>query len=239
MKTRSGTCTGWAHYALGALLRHCPGKVDLEDSMNYIMFRMLSRTGERGQRRKCLFDMDTDRDYDLDRGNPLEARYKTFLLNDIRNVCSGRIRRLLANPKRPPTLTITQSRNRADREPGTIGAEEIAARPSDQQENELFDDITALLQIHSTPNMPLVTIFRAVLDGTGTREQRRRFGHARADRARKIIYDTLVQYASKSENRQLQDLPGSSRTSGRIGLSKQGVSRSSPPSPSRNSPHKT
>ena len=36
----------------------------LEDCLNYIMFRMLSRTGERGQTEECLFDMDTERDYD-------------------------------------------------------------------------------------------------------------------------------------------------------------------------------
>jgi hypothetical protein len=206
VRTRGGNCTGWTAYALGALLRHCPYKVDLEESLNYLMFRMLSRTGERGESRKCLFDMDTDREYDVDRGCPLEARYKTFLLNDIRSICGGKIRRLLKYPKRPPTVPITQTRRKADRERGTIGADEIPGHPTDQRERELYNDITGLLKRRSTADMPLVPLFRSILNGTGTREQRRRFGHTTADRGRKIIYDTLVQYASNSGNLQLQSL---------------------------------
>ncbi|MGA2257118.1 MAG: hypothetical protein ABSG53_20895, partial [Thermoguttaceae bacterium] len=34
VKNKSGHCTSWTDYAVGALLRHCPGKVDLEESLN-------------------------------------------------------------------------------------------------------------------------------------------------------------------------------------------------------------
>lgn len=91
VRTKTGRCTGWADYILGSLLRHCPKKVDLEQGLNYIAFRMLSPVGERGLPRKNLFDFDTERLYDLDRGNPLEARFKTFLINDLRSICGGKV----------------------------------------------------------------------------------------------------------------------------------------------------
>ena len=60
VKTASG-CTRWTDYALGALIRHCGNTVHLEDAFAYIMFHLLSRVGEKGQARQCLFDLDPNR----------------------------------------------------------------------------------------------------------------------------------------------------------------------------------
>ena len=205
VKTAKG-CTSWTDYALGALIRHCANKVDLEDAFAYVMFRLLSRVGERGQPRQCLFDMDPNREYDLAIGNPLLARFRTFLINDIRSIGAGKIRRLMLSPTRQPTVSIRSGRNKADQEQGGIGADEIPAPNTDHHEFELYNDIIALLRRRSTPDMPLVDLFHAVLNGTGTRDQRRRFGHTTADRGRKLIYDTLVAYSRSSGNRHLENL---------------------------------
>ena len=75
IKTASG-CTGWTDYIVGGLLRHCSRTVDLDGSLSYVAFRMLSPVGERGQPRQPLFDMDVNREYDVAVGNPLAARFK-------------------------------------------------------------------------------------------------------------------------------------------------------------------
>ena len=205
VKTAKG-CTNWTDYALGGLIRHCADKVDLEDAFAYLMFRLLSRVGERGQPRQCLFDMDPDREYDLAIGNPLLARYRTFLLNDIRSIGAGRIRRLMLNPNRAPTVSIRQGREKGDRDQGSIGADEIPAQHTDHDELELHQDIISLLHRRSTRDMPLIDLFHAVLNGSGTRETRKRFGHSVSDRGRKIIYDTLLAYSRSSGNRHLESL---------------------------------
>ena len=204
VKTASG-CTRWTDYALGAIIRHCANTVHLEDAFAYVMFRLLSRTGERGQSRQCLFDMDPNREYDLNIGNPLLARFRRFLINDVRSIAAGKIRRLMLNPKRVPTISIGQGRNKGDQE-GGVRAEEIPAPDTDQNWLELQNDIVSLLHGRSTPDMPLVDLFYDVLNGTGTREQRKKFGYSAADRGRKIIYDTLLAYARSSGNRHLENL---------------------------------
>ena len=205
VKTASG-CTRWTDYALGAIIRHCAEKVHLEDAFAYVMFRLLSRTGERGQPRQCLFDMDPNREYDLNIGNPLLARFRRFLINDVRSIAAGKIRRLMLKPNRMPTISIAPGRKKGKQGPGSIRAEEIPAPDTDQKWLELQNDIVSLLNRRSTPDMPLVDLFYAVLNGTGTREQRKRFGHSVADRGRKIIYDTLLAYARSSGNRHLENL---------------------------------
>ena len=205
VKTTKG-CTTWTDYALGALIRHCGDKVHLEDAFAYVMFRLLSRTGERGQARSNLFDMDVAREYDLQIGNPLLARFRRFLINDVRSIASGKIRRLMLKPKRERTVPISQGRSWGDHEPGSIRAEEIPAPDTDQNWLELQSDIVSLLKRRSTPDMPLVDLFRAVINGTGTRDQRAKFGYSVANRGRRIIYDTLLAYSRSSGNRHLENL---------------------------------
>ena len=45
--------------------------------------------------------------------------------------------------------------------------------------------------------MPLADLFLSILRGEGTRMQRSRFGHARADTMRKIIVQVIEQYARR------------------------------------------
>jgi hypothetical protein len=192
--------TRWADYIVGAILRNCPGKVDLDDAVNYIVFRMLAPIGERGERRKALFDLDPERDYNFIIGaSPLMARFRTFLTNDLRSVCGGKVRRVLVSTRPPGTLTITPARKIADQQPGSVGVEEIPARP-ESGEKELFDDITELLQRQSTPAMPLSDLFQAILDGMPLRDQRKRFGHTAADTMRRTIKTVVRAYGDQTEN---------------------------------------
>ena len=126
VKTARG-CTSWTDLALSYLIRHCGYKVDLEDSFAYLMFHLLSRVGEYGQPRRCLFDIDPDREYDLTTGNPLLARFRRFLINDIRSIGSGKIRRLLLNPNRAATTSTTQRHKKGEPQPGRISADDIPA----------------------------------------------------------------------------------------------------------------
>jgi hypothetical protein len=203
IKTASG-CTGWTDYIVGGLLRHCSQTVDLDASLSYVAFRMLSPVGERGQPRQPLFDMDPNREYNVDVGNPLAARFKTFLMHDLKSICGGKVRRLMLNPNRVPTVTIMPSAK--GQEPGTVSAGEIPD-PSDTEEYKaLLRDIMSLLQKQSTDDLPLADLFLSILRGEGTRVQRQRFGHSTADRARKVIYQVIDGYAEKTGNLALRSL---------------------------------
>ena len=57
-----------------------------------------------------------------------------------------------------------------------------------------------LLRQRSTPGMPLADLFMSILKGEGTRVQRSRFGHSTADMGRKIIVQTVHQYAQQTHN---------------------------------------
>ena len=85
-------------------------------------------------------------------------------------------------------------------------ADEIPAQHTDHDELELHQDIISLLHHRTTRDMPLIDLFHAVLNGSGTRETRKRFGHSVSDRGRKIIYDTLLAYSRSSGNRHLESL---------------------------------
>ena len=64
----------------------------------------------------------------------------------------------------------------------------------------MLGDITELLRRRSPPEMPLVDLFLSMLRGEGTRVQRSRFGHARADTMRKIVMQVIRQYACRTQN---------------------------------------
>ena len=126
LKDGSGHCRSWADYILSALIRHsCYQRVDLEDALQYIVFRMLARVGERGLARRSLFDFDENRPYDLSVGNPLQAIFRAYLQNDLRSVCAGKISRLKTTNRPQGTLSIGQ---RNDDQGATITADEIPDR---------------------------------------------------------------------------------------------------------------
>lgn len=68
------------------------------------------------------------------------------------------------------------------------------------QDQQMFTEIKELLRERSTPSLPLVPLFEAILNGTGTRQQYRRFGEREAKVARAIILETLFDYATETGN---------------------------------------
>lgn len=187
----------FANYIVGSLARHgAQQQYDIEDSLQRIVFRMLSPVGERGLPHQGLFDLDLNRPYDLQRGNPLEARFKTFLIHELRNITMGRIPALRLT-QRPGALSIGYSQDQ-----GMVSPDEIPGRVSDDNQ-EMINDLTALLRQRSTPQLPLADLFQSIMAGEGTRTQRSRFGHDRADQGRQMIVQIIRQYAYQSQNWQL------------------------------------
>jgi hypothetical protein len=184
----------FANYIVGALTRHgVHQEYDVEDALQRIVFRMLSPVGERGLSRSTLFDLDPCQSYDLRTGNPLEARFKTYLRHELRSIMGGRIP-ALKRTGCSGTLSIGYGK-----ETGEVSPDEIPARmPSGEQ--EMLGDIMELLRRRSAPGMPLADLFVSIMKGEGTRAQRARFGHNRADMMRKIIVQTVQQYARQTQN---------------------------------------
>ena len=188
--------------SLWALIRHgCHRKVDPEDALQYIVFNMLSGTGEKGQRRKSLFDFDENRPVDLQQGNPLEVLFKIYLGHSLRSVCSGKIARVITIHR--PTGTISIGQGYEDK--GTISADAIPDRPQ-TGEQEMLEDIFMLLKKRSTPGIDLAGLFQSILNQEGTRVQRQKFGHNAADWGRKIIVKTITDYAHQTQNWHLLNL---------------------------------
>jgi hypothetical protein len=194
---RDKRCSRFVDYVLGALIRNgCHHQYDIEDSLQRICFRMLSPVGETGKSRRTIFDFDESRPFDLRLGNPLEAIFKAYLHNDIRNIVGGRIPALRTRQK-TGALSIGYGGD-----VGEVSPDEIPERmPSGEQ--EMLRDIMELLRQRSTPDMPLVDLFMSIMRGEGTRVQRSRFGHSKADLMRKTIVQVIERYAQRTQNWQL------------------------------------
>ncbi len=159
-------------------------------------FRLLSPVGERGNKKGTLWDFDESRPY-APGDNPLEARFKTFVMHDIRTLCGHKVRRI-RNVDRPAgTISITPGRPKDDPQAG-IGAGEIPDRQS--SDDELIRDIMELLKKKSSPDFDLVALFKSILAGEGTRHQRQTFGHSKANLGRKVIVKIIHNYATATEN---------------------------------------
>ena len=194
---RDGRCSRFTDYILGALLRNgCHYEYDIEDALQRIVFRMLSPVGESGMRKRTIFDFDESRPFDVRLGNPLEAVFKVYLHNEIKSIIGGRIPALRKRQK-TGTLSIGYGRDT-----GEVSPDEIPARAAGGEE-EMLRDIMELLNARSTPEMPLANLFMSILRGEGTRVQRSRFGHAKADMMRKTMVQIIEQYARQTQNRQL------------------------------------
>ncbi len=184
----------FAAYIIGSLVKNgIHQQYDLEDCLQRICFRMLSPVGERGLPKGTLFDLDQSRPYDLT-GNPLEARFKTFLSHELRDIKTGRIP-ALRKTQRPGSLSIAYG----GQGQGTVSPDEIPGRQA-TYDREMLDDIMELLRRRSTPDLDLVALFVSILAGEGTRAQRSRFGHDRADAGRKTIVQVIEQYAQRTQS---------------------------------------
>ena len=99
----------------------------------------------------------------------------------------------------PNRLSINYGRSGNEPAYGTVAAEEIPGRLPGY-DYEMLNDLLDLLRQHSTPQMPLADLFLSILKGEGTRLQRSRFGYSTADMGRKIIVQTISQYAQRTHN---------------------------------------
>jgi hypothetical protein len=206
IKDSTGRCYTFTSWILNSLMRHgCAARIDVEAALNYIAFRLLSPVGERGNSRSTVFDFDETRPWQPGT-NPLEGRFKTFVLRDVQTVCGRNPSQTLRNLHRPPgTVSIGQRTRRDDPDSGTVAPDEIPAQRS-THEAELVADIISLLKKRATPNLPLVAVFQAILNGASLHDQRANFGHTTADAARRVIKDTIRQYATQTQNQQLLGL---------------------------------
>ena len=160
----------FCNYIVGTLVKQgIHQRYDVEDCLQRICFRMLNPVGERGLPKSTLFDLDQSRPYTFQTGNPLEARFKKFLSNELKNIALGRIP-ALRRTQRPGSLSIAYGRDQ-----GTVSPDEIPGRPM-TDDQEILDDLTALLRQRSMPDLDLVALFKSILGGKGTRVQRSRFG---------------------------------------------------------------
>jgi hypothetical protein len=198
----------FVNYIVGSLFRHgCTYRCDPEEALQYIAMNMLSPVGERGQPRKTLFDIDLNYSWNLQQGNPLEARFKLYLRHDLAAICSGKIPRLAYVQRRPGTVSISPGYRGADLEPGSVSADQIPDRASGDW-GELIGDIIFLLrrqeQVH--PELPLVNLFTSILSGEQTRSTRSTYGRRASDAGRQMIISTISDYARSTDNRRLLGL---------------------------------
>jgi hypothetical protein len=87
-----------------------------------------------------------------------------------------------------------------------ISPDKIASRPHDGDLGDLVDDIEELLRRQDSSGMPLTALFRAMMAGQTTEQQRQQFGDRKARTGRHIIIQTIEDYARSSDNHSLSRL---------------------------------
>ena len=112
---------------------------------------------------------------------------------------------MLATTRPPRTVSITLGHRWADQAAGTVAADEIPDR-SDTEYEALLRDIMDVLARQSTPDLPLLDVFRSMLHGENLQSLRHRIGHTRADRTKKAVYQVIEDYAARTGNLALQNL---------------------------------
>ena len=128
IKDSQGRCHTFTGYIVSALVRNQIHHVaDVEEALNYIYQTMMFDKKINGAPKATVFG-SFNFDRDIGSGNPLEARFKVAVSNAIRNIGSGRIRRLLKTTS------------------ATISADDVPSRRDhDQAFGELIRDISSLL----------------------------------------------------------------------------------------------
>jgi hypothetical protein len=207
-----GQCRSFTDYIIAALVKNgLHHRFDLEAALGYVVEKLLMPTSETGEPRRTVFGGFEERPGDSLDFNPLQARFLRYLQWAINNIRKGKIARLAhASPYPPGTVSIGQGRARKDEPTVGISPDEIAARPShDADLGEMVEDIETLLrQEEKTSPLPLVGLFRTIMAGERTDQQVQRFGDRNTRRGRKVIVDTLRDYAERSGNHRLLYLLG-------------------------------
>jgi len=203
---RQGRCHSFTGYILATLIRQgIFRRFDIEAVLQHVVSQMLmDRSLKSGNPRSTVFGgFDASRGYGPGE-NPLQARFLTTLQNTVRNVAAGRLPSLSNTPGRRAG-TVSIGAGRSDDDLGTISADQIAARPSDDADlGELMSDLEILLAHRErAEGLPLTTFFHDMMSGLRNADQRRKYGDKTAGLARQAIVDTIRTYAEETGNHAL------------------------------------
>lgn len=110
------------------------------------------------------------------------------------------------NDRRPKTTCIGPGRKRDDEQ--GIAADLLPSDPiDDRQFKDMVEDITELLaKKEAKEDLPLVDFFRDMMAGSRGPEQRQLYGDKTARETRRIIIQTIQEYASSTGNEHLRNL---------------------------------
>jgi hypothetical protein len=202
IRDRRGHCRSFTDYIHAALIRNgIHHEYDVEAALQYVVEKMLlDRSEATGEPRASLFNGFEERP-DYVGGNPLVARFLSYLEGAVRNIRKGRIPRLLSS-RRDGVLRIGQGRARDGERTDAVLPDELPGRADqDADLGEMVEDITGLLRRKEGSHaIPLVALFQAMLGGMTVSEQRRRFGDGAARSGRQVILQTIEEYARSSGN---------------------------------------
>lgn len=199
LQDKRGNCHTFTEFIYATLLRNgLHHKYDIEAALQYVIQKMLMDRSElSGEPKISLFGGFSERP-DYATGNPLLARFLSYLDGAVKNIRNGKIRRLLNN-RQDGTVSIGQGRKKGDEADG-ISPDEIPGRMDhDADLGEMIEDLTTLLRRkEAASRFPLVPLLRAMLDGMSVNEQRRKFGDKATKAGRQVILQTLEEYARSS-----------------------------------------
>jgi len=204
IQDRRGQCRSFSEYILSALIKNgIHERYDIEAALSYVFEKLMMATSEAGAPRETLFgSFDPNRPYTLE-GNPLVARFFTWLKFTVNNIRKGKIPRLSRVEQRPQgTVSIGIGRSSKDEPSADVSPDRIVGRPDDEAElTELIQDIVLLLQ-RKQPAYPinLVGLFQSILAGQNSDQQRKQFGDRAARIGRQVIVQTIQEYAEATGN---------------------------------------
>jgi hypothetical protein len=205
-----GHCHTFTDYVLSALIRQgLHTRYDLEAVLGYIFEKLLMPHKDTGEPRATVFGGFQERPDFIPGTNPLQARFLAFLGNAISNIRQNKVPRLSNVEPRPQgTVSIGLGRGQPGDPAGGISPEQIAARPSGEADlGEMVRDIEGLLRKQErAAGLPLVPIFRAMMGGMGSHDQRQKFGDRPTRAARPVIVQTIQDYARSTGNQALLNL---------------------------------
>lgn len=203
-------CRHFSDYIIGSLIKNrIYEKYDMEAALAYVFEKLMMPTSEAGSPRQTLFgSFDPNKPYTLE-GNPLVARFLSWLTFAVGNIKRGKIPRLSRTEYRPQgTVSIAQGRSQKGDAFTGVSPEQIAARPSsDADLDELIADITTLLRRKELAYpINLTGLFGAIMSGQNTEQQRARFGDRAARIGRQVIISTIQEFAQTTQNHLLLHL---------------------------------
>lgn len=197
VRDQGGGCRSFIDYVTATLIRNRCGLADPEESLAAIYRQLMAPTNLQGQPRATLFgDFDETKPFGPG-SNPVEARFKTSVGNAVRNLCQTD-RRIA----RQGNLSIVPAGRKEKTPSDAIAADEIPERGHGGDERELVSDIVELLRLRQReqPGIPLVDLFQSILAGDTVPAQKAKFGGRAVDVGRKIIVQTVEDYARSTEN---------------------------------------